>query len=168
MCLTLVEVIKSTISIVILLMCSLLIPTLHKHQLNCAYPISLILMPSLINFHANIQQRNDSNSDFLSIQFLLIIGSLPYVFIFTISNIIIGALDGILLKLMLDFSFGNSLIIACLIQISLQVYKFFKLTLNCELLSYNLSLKTFKYGLIYSTEMAISHIIGISLIYHYL
>jgi hypothetical protein len=168
MYLTFIEASNSTISIAIVLMCSLLMPMLYKHQLNCAYPISLILMPSLINFYASIKQRNDSSLYFLSIQFLLMIGSLPYIFIFTISNIIIGALDGIILKLMLDFSFGNSLIIACLIQISLQVYKFFRLTLNCELLSYNLSLTNFKCGLVFSTEMAISHIIGISLIYHYL
>jgi hypothetical protein len=147
---------------------SLLKPRFFSYQYNCIYPVSLILVASIANYFSSNLNIAYSNTGSYLIDFLLILGTLPIVFILTVFNIIFGVMDGAIFKFILNFNLNQSILTICLLSVTLHMTEAFQAASCCESWNFYTLLSKFKDGLLCASERLATHVVGTSILYYLL
>ncbi len=147
---------------------SLLKTRFFSYQYNCIYPVSLILVASIVNYFSSNINIASSNTGSYIVDFLLIIGTLPIVFILTVFNIIFGVMDGAIFKFILNFNLNQSVLTICLLSVALYMAEAFQAALCCESWNFYTLLAKFKGGLLCASERLATHVVGTSILYYLL
>ena len=152
----------------LMFMSSLLKTRFFSYQYNCIYPISLILVSSINNyFSSNLNIANSNTGSYL-IDFLLILGTLPIVFILTVFNVIFGVMDGAIFKFILNFNLNQSIFTICLLSVALHITEAFQAASCCESWNFYTFLEKFNGGLLCVSERLATHVVGTSILYYLL
>jgi hypothetical protein len=144
-------------------------PKLYSGQFMLMYPISIMLIGSIVNYiSCNLRAEGllvNLLTGELCMDFLRFLGLIPFVAVFAILNLFFGLLDGVIFHFILNLSLNESFAIIGFLNIALHATETYQSFPPGESRDFSIFMKGFNDGLLCASERAITHAAGIFIFY---